>query len=553
MTTTTSTAITIDLYKNNLGIFESGIKQLITPNDRDIYKLDITGVINPPKSVVVLTEVNSAFTASGFTLNIEATNRVFVNNNSGILGSVDLLAASSGDPAYTFSPTGGNNIFVGISTASSPAYNPSVFGIDPGANVIFNYSSSIALVKTDLDTNGDGTIAGDELDALVLGINAADVIIGSEAADVIVGFSGNDKIKGGLGGDEIDGGSGSDRISGQLGDDTLRGGDGNDAIFGGLGNDKIDGNDGNDTLRGGFGNDLIFGDDGDDLISGEGGFDILFGGEGKDEINGGLNDDTLYGEDDDDLLRGLEDSDTLYGGDGNDDLRGNNGTDTLDGGLGNDVLRGQNGDDILFGMDGSDTLFGGQGNDTLDGGLGRDLLRGGSGKDILFGDDGDDFLSGEMGDDSLVGGTGNDTLIGGLGSDEFRGYSVDRSDPIDAAERDILVGSNDSARDSFYLAESGQTFYDQGGYTDFALLRNVDVDRAGVTSAAEDRIFLANGEGTYFLADIALPTPDLDTLLGVGIFLENASARQSIDLIAIVDNVFEDDIHDGLANDLFVI
>ena len=273
MTTTTATAIPTGLDGDNFGTFESGSQQLQTLNDRDIYEV-VLPVGAPAGSVIALTEVINAFTASGVALDIDASNRFFTPS---------AFATSSGDPVTTVAPVdNAGSVFLGVSTASSPNYNPAATIVDPGANIVFNYNTSVALVQTVLDTNGDGVIEGAELEALILGTNGVDNLIGSTNDDVILGFGGNDTIQGGNGNDEIDGGSGDDRISGQLGDDTLRGGAGNDAIFGGLGNDTIDGNDGNDTLRGGLGDDTINGGDGDDLISGEGGADVLNGGDGND-------------------------------------------------------------------------------------------------------------------------------------------------------------------------------------------------------------------------------------------------------------------------------
>ena len=271
------------------------------------------------------------------------------------------------------------------------------------------------------------------------------------------------------------------------------------------------------------------------------------------EINGGLGDDTLDGGDGNDILRGLEDNDTLLGRDGNDDLRGNDGSDTLIGGNGNDVLRGQGDDDQLFGDGGRDTLFGGLGNDLLNGGNGNDLLRGGLGNDTLIGGNGDDVLSGELGNDNLFGGNGDDTIIGGLGVDTLRGYG----DGSDAAERDILIGTADNAVDTFVLGDvlTGAAFYDQGGFADFAVLRNVTIDAANVTSGIEDNIFLGtnNPGADFFLSDVSLPTPSLGTVSGVGIFFRNPNAQQSNDLVAVIEDVFEADIQGGINNDLFTV
>ena len=539
MTTTTAAAIPTGLNGGSFGTFESGPKPLRTLNDRDIYEIEVTGAVG---AVIALTEVISALTDGDVASEIGATNRLFLPN---------AFATSSGNPASSVAPVdSAGSVFLGVSTASSPNYNLTDVIADPGADIVFSYQTSIALVKTVLDINNDTFVRGAELQPLVIGTSETDILVGNDELNVMLGFGGDDDIRGGSGDDEIDGGSGSDFISGQLGNDTLRGGDGDDTIFGGLGVDTINGNGGNDKLRGGDGGDIINGGSGNDIIGGESGNDVLTGGNGDDEINGGLGFDSISGGGGNDLLRGLDDDDFLLGNDGNDDLRGNDGEDFLEGGLGDDVLRGQGDDDNLSGDDGSDMLFGGFGNDFLDGGLGDDILRGGSGGDLLVGGDGNDSLSGEVGRDSLFGGNGNDRLTGGFGMDTYRGYG----DGSDATERDILVGNADGAVDTFLLSDGdGNTFYDEGGFADFAILRNITIDRPNFTSGFEDRIFLANGEGTYFLEDVSSPMLTLGAVSGVGIFLDNDNPQQGNDLIAVIENVLAADIQGGIANDLFVV
>lgn len=569
MTTTTSTATNTGLGEETFGTFESGPQQLLTLNDRDIFEIEIDedgDNDTDPGTVVAFTEVISAFTASGTPLDIDATNRIF--GESGPIFPNE-LAASSGDPVYTLAPVDGSSddsIFVGVSTASSPLYNPFLSIIDPGANIVLNYTTSIAYLKTDLDNlvdpngdavgNGNGVIDGDELDRLFLGTSGDDTLTGAvgNVPEVFVGFAGNDFIEGGGGTDEIDGGSGDDTLSGQGGADHIRGGDGNDLAFGGLGADEIAGNDGDDTLRGGLGGDTIDGGDGDDLLSGEQGNDSLDGGDGDDVANGGLGNDTVNGGDGDDTLRGLEDNDDLFGDDGDDDLRGNDGDDFLNGGDGDDILRGQGDDDTLEGGAGEDTLFGALGDDILRGQGGDDTLRGGSGDDTLNGGGGDDFLSGEVGDDSLIGGNGDDTLIGGQGRDTLNGYGNN----FDFAERDILIGGGvDNARDTFVLGEGIEAFYDEGGDADFAILRDLQIDPAGEpASGFEDRIELAVVGATpiddvYFLADVSFFSPGIGEVTGAGIYRTNGNSAEANDLIGVIEGVFSNSIAGGINNNLF--
>ena len=540
MSTTTSTAINTGLGDGVFGTFES-TQQLNTLNDRDIFELMLNDPTASTGTVIAYTEVDSAFTALGLPLNIEAANRIF--DDSGAILPLGSINASSGDPAITFAPADYSNtsLFVGVSTASSPLYNPNLSIIDPGANIIFNYSTSIVLLKNQW-------LASET----ILGTTGDDTLEGTDDAEALVGLAGDDFIQGGNGADEIDGGSGDDLLSGQVGADCIRGGEGNDTVFGGLGADIIDGDAGDDLLRGGLGGALISGGDGNDLISGEQGADTLNGGDGNDTVNGGLGDDEVNGDDGDDLLRGLEDNDVLNGGDGNDDLRGNDGEDTLNGDDGDDVLRGQGDDDEINGGAGNDTAFGGLGDDLIFGNAGDDFLRGGVGDDSLNGGNGDDLLSGELGDDFLRGGNGNDTLIGGLGSDTLRGYG----NGSDSAEQDILISANDNVRDRFILGSGNEAFYDEGGDADFALLRGVEIDPDGVISGVEDRIQLATAgfakSDIYFLSDVAFLSPSLGTVSGVGIYRQNGDSAEANDLIGVIENVFEASIVNGINNNLFV-
>jgi Ca2+-binding RTX toxin-like protein len=91
---------------------------------------------------------------------------------------------------------------------------------------------------------------GDDIIALLAGV---------DEAGVPVPFTAPAQINGGEGNDQIQGGDGAD---------TLTGGDGDDVVSGGGGDDEISGGKGSDTLNGEAGFDLLNGDPTDALIAG---------------------------------------------------------------------------------------------------------------------------------------------------------------------------------------------------------------------------------------------------------------------------------------------
>jgi Ca2+-binding RTX toxin-like protein len=183
--------------------------------------------------------------------------------------------------------------------------------------------------------------------------------------------------------------------------------------------------------------------------------DDIFGSDEIDVINFASNfDDRIFVFGGDDTVFGFNGRDAIIGGAGNDDLSGNEGDDYILGNEGDDVINGNEDNDLLFGNQGADTINGGDQNDTIWGGQGADEVFGGERDDLLFGDVGSDLVSGDQGKDTLYGAAPSSTLPG-LG------------------EIDVLVGGIDT--DTFVLAESGVSFYDNGdptnaGTDDYAIV-----------------------------------------------------------------------------------
>lgn len=146
--------------------------------------------------------------------------------------------------------------------------------IAPGTDANDNYGSLTIDRDTDVDFDGDGTIAAGTIeegntwfntgyatqvygpisDGIVTGTAVGDVMelgyVDPSDGDVIT--TGNDQIEGSYGNDTIDGDAGNDGVFGGEGDDQITGGTGDDWVVAEGGNDTI-------TLADGFGNDTIIG------------------------------------------------------------------------------------------------------------------------------------------------------------------------------------------------------------------------------------------------------------------------------------------------------
>ncbi|MGD1863233.1 MAG: SBBP repeat-containing protein [Phormidesmis sp.] len=166
-------------------------------------------------------------------------------------------------------------------------------------------------------------------------------------------------------------------------------------------------------------------------------------------------DPKLEGSFTDELVKRLQDGNTasnvITGSDKKDDMKGEDGNDVMYGMAGDDKLKGEDGNDVMYGMAGDDKLEGKDGNDALYGGTGDDELKGGKGADILSG----------------VG----DGLLGGGEFDELKG---------------------EDGSDLFVLGSSNGVFYQGNGNSDYALIKDFDVDEG-------DRIRLSGSAGSYSL------------------------------------------------------
>ncbi|WP_170566128.1 calcium-binding protein [Ruegeria atlantica] len=274
------------------------------------------------------------------------------------------------------------------------------------------------------------------------------------------------------GNDTLNGNEEANRFFGLGGDDTLNGRGGDDRLYGGAGNDVLEGGAGNDTLYGGTGNDTaryLSSDRGvtvnlatGEVAGGHAAGDKLVGIE---NLEGSAHNDRLTGDEEANRLSGLGGDDTLNGRGGNDRLYGGAGNDVLEGGAGNDTLYGGTGKDTAryTSSDAGVTLsladgagIGGHargdrliGIENLEGSAHEDVLIGDDENNVLSGAGGDDVLRGGAGDDILEGGAGGDTLQGGDGSDTARYTSSDAGVTVNLATGAVAGGhaTDDTLRD----------------------------------------------------------------------------------------------------------
>ncbi|MDZ4142417.1 MAG: putative Ig domain-containing protein, partial [Methylotenera sp.] len=251
-----------------------------------------------------------------------------------------------------------------------------------------SYSLSSEVENLTLTGTASVNGAGNELDNIIIGNDAANILDGGTGDDTLIGGDGNDLLNGDTGDDQLQGGDGNDTYLLNLGDgaDVIDDAAGINTITFGAGItqqslqvSQYQGNDGSYYLR------LSYGDQGDSVVikNGLGGSIQQYQFEDGSSIahadligTAGVG---LY-------LEGLSGADTFYG---------SNLADTFEAGDGNDTLYGEGGDDIINGESGNDTLNGGAGNDTLDGGSGDDTLDGNAGQDSYV-------MRWGMGQDSLL-------------------------------------------------------------------------------------------------------------------------------------------------------
>ena len=292
-------------------------------------------------------------------------------------GGDDAMAGGEGDDLYFLDSFG--DVVTEAADGGIDAVHESLWYYTIGENI---ENATVLGEFQDIDPFSSWSVAGNELD------------------NVILGNDGSNGLNGQAGDDRMDGRAGNDGMSGDSGDDRLYGGD--DAI-------RYD----VETVYIGSTGEQTGSEAGKPVTRTTGTLaansDELAGGEGDDAIDGGSGDDNLYGEDGDDLLYGGDDGlvadEVLDGGEGNGEGGGGSGGigETEDGKVfltNNDNLDAGAGDDELDGGSGDDELYGGEGDDTLHGGADGPLNK--TNRDYLDGGAGIDFMAGGTDDDTYV-------------------------------------------------------------------------------------------------------------------------------------------------------
>jgi len=410
--------------------------------------------------------------------------------------------------------------------------------------LVWPYELFDNIVVSQVPTEGDDIIYGDENANLIDGLGGNDQLFGLGNDDMLFGGADDDILDGGAGADDLDGGTGTDTASyadatagvhANLGAPYVNSGDAagdqyssienltgsayNDWLVGNGGVNVIRGGDGNDTVEAAGAGDSLYGEDGNDLLASfaySSGPVLMDGGAGIDTatINRSL-DAIAY-------TFALSNDVTLNDGTRLVDIERINftsgsGNDIITGGSLDDVILGAGGDDQLSGGDGIDGLSGGDNDDVLDGGLGDDSLNGGAGSDTasyatasgaitvkLFagtasGADGDDTLVsienavGSAYDDALVGDTGNNRLEGGAGNDFLVGGVG--NDVIDGG-----TGELDYA--TFYFAPTTIGSY--------SIVAGTGAD------AGKLFVMLTDGAGSEAVVEITAAADGVITVKGIG-------------------------------------
>lgn len=273
---------------------------------------------------------------------------------------------------------------------------------------------------------GQGTDLVEASVSYVLGANLERLTLTGSAAIDGAGNELNNVIRGNNAANAIDGGDGNDILAGYGGNDTLTGGAGNDRLYG---------NAGSDTMAGGAGTDAYYVDNVGDVVTEN-------AGEGTDTVVStisyslGANVERL-------VLSGS----AAIDGTGNsldNKITGNAGANVIHGGAGNDTLVGGAGADTLIGDTGKDTLTGGTGNDTFvfsDGDISSDRITdftSGQDKIDLSGVDANTLLSGDQGFTFIGTGAFSDTA-GELRYEQISGNTYVSGDMNGDGIADFLI------------------------------------------------------------------------------------------------------------------
>jgi Ca2+-binding RTX toxin-like protein len=239
-------------------------------------------------------------------------------------GGADRLFGGAGDDTYI------------VDSAGDVVREVTTPGIDDGGVDVVKSGATFSLPAfvENLTLTGSAAIngAGNALDNIVYGNDAANRIWGLDGADRLYGYDGSDTLAGGGGDDILTGGGGADTMNGEDGADTyvvdpfdvvrdtgasgidtviatssfsLRTGDGIENIrhsLLGSTSGNLTGNElgnfmvaqrGGNTLMGMAGSDSIWGSSGDDTIQGGAGRDSLVGHSGSDTFVFGAGDSSI--------------------------------------------------------------------------------------------------------------------------------------------------------------------------------------------------------------------------------------------------------------------
>ena len=265
------------------------------------------------------------------------------------------------------------------------------------------------------------------------------------------------------------------------------------------------GNTQDNEITGNSANNWLFGYGGDDKLFDQSGDDFLAVGHGSSEVDGGSGIDTFSY-----MLRVGETASLSNGR-----FRAYEGTEKV-----TDVTLSSIEKARITGTRAGDSIIvAGSTSSWLNGLHGDDYVQGGDGNDTLLGGNGHDFLIGHLGSDTLVGGQGNDTLLGVIHS-----ASTNENGLFGEGTIDKLTGG--PGNDTFVLGDGSRTFYNDGdlfssGLADFALIEDF--------KKSEDTIRLHGNVSDYRLGAVTVGADS-----GVGIYLTNAHAGQSDELVGLV-------------------
>lgn len=597
-----------DSFKaNEIDIVNSSINYTLTNN---VEELILTG------SIIINGMGNSG--------NNTLTGNAVANSLSGDAGN-DILDAGAGNDSLnggadndTLNAGAGDDTLdggLGIDYLNGGIGNDTYF-IDNNSNMIIEntdegidvVNSSITLVLADNIENLvlTGTVeidgAGNILQNILTGNEAANKINGGANNDILIGNAGDDTLNGGLNADNLQGESGNDTyIVDDLNDVVSENsGSGTDTVsssinytlvanvenlsltgtatLNGIGNTQnniLTGNSSENLLNGGLGHDNLIGNKGDDTLD---------GGLDADTVNGGLGNDTYFIDSLDDIViektsqgvdivnssvnfilqsnvenltligtntingTGNQFANILTGNDATNMLNGRMGADTLIGGLGNDIYRVDNTSDqviesstLITEIDRVNSFV----NYTLTANVENLSLFGtnainGTGNGLA------NILEGNGIANSLVGGLGDDTLTGGANRDTLMGGAGNDSLSGDIGNDGL---SGDAGNDTL-LGGSGNDTLDGGTGAD-SLIGGLGNDIYSVENL-NDNVIENSGEGIDLInSSISIALVDnVENLTLMGITALNGTGNSQNN--SLTGNEATNLLNGNLGNDLLI-